>query len=162
MELVFREPNLKEINHIHSLESTSYPADEAASLETLIYRLSNAPLFFLAAYRSDQLLGYICSTATQSPTLTHESMFVHQPAGTLLCIHSVVISPSLRRQGIATRMLKEYINMVKKQGQVRQLRLLCKDGLVGLYSSVGFEVVGPSSIVHGADQWIEMVYEVLE
>jgi predicted GNAT family N-acyltransferase len=162
MELIFCEPNLKEISHIHSLESTSYPADEAASLENLTYRLINAPQFFLAAYRSGQLLGYVCSTATQYPTLTHESMFIHQPAGTLLCIHSVVVSPSLRRQGIATRMLKEYISMVKKQRQIRQVRLLCKYGLVGLYSSVGFQVVGPSSVVHGADQWIEMVCEVLE
>lgn len=160
MELVFRQPKVEENVHIHSLESTSYPADEAASLENLNYRLTNAPIFFLAAYQCDKLVGYVCSTATESPTLTHDSMFTHQPAGTLLCIHSVVVSPSFRRQGIATRILKEYINTVKKQGKIRQVRLLCKDGLVGLYSGVGFQVVGPSSVVHGADQWIEMVHEI--
>jgi len=31
---------------------------------------------------------------------------------------------------------------------------------VKFYESAGFSVVGPSPIVHGADQWIEMVLEL--
>ena len=34
--------------------------------------------------------------------------------------------------------------------------LICKEPLVALYSKAGFQVVGPSEVVHGADPWIEM------
>jgi hypothetical protein len=33
---------------------------------------------------------------------------------------------------------------------------------VKFYEIAGFSVVGPSSIVHGADQWIEMMLELPE
>ena len=33
---------------------------------------------------------------------------------------------------------------------------------VDFYKGAGFSVVGPSSVVHGADQWIEMVLQLID
>lgn len=38
------------------------------------------------------------------------------------------------------------------------LRLMCKENLVGLYSAVGFSMVGPSDVQHGKDPWFEMAF----
>ena len=40
--------------------------------------------------------------------------------------------------------------------EVERVRLLCKRELIGFYEGVGFRMVGPSEVEHGADQWYEM------
>ena len=40
--------------------------------------------------------------------------------------------------------------------QVQSIHLLCKEGLVELYTTAGFQLLGPSSVVHGKEQWFEM------
>jgi hypothetical protein len=58
-------------------------------------------------------------------------------------------------------MLAAYVAYVQETTPgVEQIRLICKEGLVGLYSKGRFAVVGPSPVVHGADAWIEMVLEL--
>lgn len=37
-----------------------------------------------------------------------------------------------------------------------QVRLICKERLIPLYSEAGFTMVGPSTVVHGKDSWFEM------
>ena len=44
--------------------------------------------------------------------------------------------------------------------QVTRVRLISKENLVPLYSGAGFTDLGPSSVVHGKDKWIEMEYKV--
>ena len=40
--------------------------------------------------------------------------------------------------------------------QVHSIHLLCKEGLIELYKNAGFQLLGPSSVVHGKEQWFEM------
>ena len=40
--------------------------------------------------------------------------------------------------------------------QVRSIHLLCKEGLIELYKAAGYQLLGPSSVVHGKEQWFEM------
>lgn len=55
------------------------------------------------------------------------------------------------------RLLQAYVACVEQTTpQLRQIRLICKAPLVGLYQGAGFEEVGPSPVVHGKDPWIEM------
>jgi guanine nucleotide exchange factor len=81
-EIYFREARLSDLDRIHTLEAAGYPEDEAASYEKLKFRLTHAEGLFLAAVvrgpsdtplenPKDVLIGYICSTLTTSPTLTH-------------------------------------------------------------------------------------------
>ena len=62
-----------------------------------------------------------------------------------------------RRKGIAKRMLQAYVVMIQNLlTQVQSIHLLCKEGLIELYKSAGFQLRGPSSVVHGKEQWFEM------
>jgi len=108
---------------IAALETMSYPADEAASPESLAYRLANAGEYFYGVYGAraaaedeasggEELVGFICATVAASATLTHEAMETHDPRGSSLCIHSVVTAPACRRQGIARAALKAYAEIM--------------------------------------------------
>ena len=38
----------------------------------------------------------------------------------------------------------------------RRVVLMCKEPLVQFYSRAGFELIGPSGVVHGQDPWLLM------
>ena len=194
IKLHFGPVTLDHLDRIHALESAGYPEDEAASYQNLKYRIQNANGtiangycahclrshlltcnfviidLFLGAYTDASetpasLIGYTCSTRSIGSTLRHESMFKHEPSGESVCIHSVCVDGNLRRKGIATKMLKEYIVRLVANNQsvaadnkkpTEWVLLLCKENLISLYSGAGFTLVGPSSVVHGQEQWFEM------
>lgn len=85
-------------------------------------------------------------------------MSTHEPEGSTLCIHSVVTEGGHRRKHIGTRTLRTYMQwVVSNTPAVEKVLLLCKKELIGFYEGAGFRMVGPSEVVHGADQWYEMV-----
>ncbi|KAH9822585.1 hypothetical protein DFH28DRAFT_882073 [Melampsora americana] len=144
-----------ELNRVFELESAGFHSDEAASLETINYRHELAPDLFLGVYDSSgQLIGYINGTRSTTSVLDHQSMTTHQPEGAYILIHSVCIDPAQRHKGLATSLLKEYINSVK--GSCSELILVCHQELKPLYLSVGFLDSGKSDLVHGGIAWWEM------
>ena len=139
------------------LERASYPADEAATLEKLQMRAKYASEYFYGGYDDDGLLkSFVCGTLTNDGTITAQSMSTHEPTGTTLCIHSVVVSPELRRQGVGTSMLNAFVALVAEKAHAHRILLLCKRPLVGFYESVGFTKQGESSVQHGQDKWMLM------
>lgn len=148
----YRPLNLEELDAIEALESSSYPSDEAASREMLKYRLENCSEYFFGAFRSKELVGFVCGTLTNKPELDHESMTLHIPNGDYLCIHSVVVAPHCRRQKIAQNLLNEY----KRRLKIKSILLIAKKNLIPLYEKCGFQITRPSPVVHGADPWFEM------
>lgn len=111
----------------------------------------------LPQHHADQLVGYICGTLTAADSLTHESMSKHDPDGRTLCIHSVCVAAEHQRKGIASRMLKAYLQYVQQTcPQAECARLICKKNLIALYKSTGFTVNGLSPVVHGQDPWYDM------
>ena len=89
-----------------AIEAVSYPADEAATLENLQLRAEVAGEYFWGVSEGGALEGFICGTLTCGDTLTEESMSAHDPAGSTLCIHSVVVAEERRRLGLGSAMLK--------------------------------------------------------
>ena len=78
-----------------------------------------------------QVVGFVCATLTTAASLTHESMGAHEPEGTMLCIHSVVVAEHRRRKKIGSRLLTAYVNYVSMaRPDVESMRLLCKEYLV--------------------------------
>jgi len=121
------------------------------------------------------IVGFVCGTLAAGQHLTHSSMSQHNPQGSLLCgiivcgfsltqsyadtlcIHSVVVAPSFRRQKVGTKMLQEYMEAIALNcTEVHQMRLLCKANLKSFYASCGFVEVGESDVKHGQDKWYEM------
>jgi len=85
----------------------------------------------------------------------------HVPNSSSVCIHSVCVSGSHRRVGIALALLKEYIARLEKANQVSpskydRVLLITHETTRKLYEKAGFEWVGRSSVVHGSQPWFEM------
>ena len=149
---------------IARLEAASYPADEAASPESLAYRAKHAGDVFrvvtaptAATPPTTKVIAFVCGTLTHADTLTHESMSKHEASGTTLCIHSVVVHPDHRRQGIAKHMLQAYLAQLPDF--VTLVVLMCKPRLIPLYEQCGFKLIGVSPVVHGQSPWYEMRHE---
>ncbi|GBF95544.1 hypothetical protein Rsub_08525 [Raphidocelis subcapitata] len=145
--LFFRPPSIDDLDTIHGIEVS--------------------PGVFLVASSSgaggggDEIVGYVCGTRSDAGSLTQESMARHDPGGPLLCIHSVCVAEPHRRRGVATKLLRAYIGYVAATSpDVTQIRLICKEATVPLYRGVGFRLVGPSPVVHGADPWLEFAFEM--
>lgn len=87
-------------------------------------------------------------------------METHRPGATSVCIHSVCISKVHRRKGIAVALLKEYISHLErareKGAPYERVLLIVHEELQQLYTNAGFELVGPSAVVHGSRPWFEM------
>ena len=156
--LLFAPVPEKQLQAALAIEVASYPADEAADEAKLQQRIREAPTFFRGAYDSaGSLCGFICGTLTTSKTLTDESMSLHEPSGSRLCIHSVVVEETMRRRGVATWMLNAYMRHVHEtMPSVTRVLLICKEPLVPLYEGVGFGNLGDSGVVHGQDPWLLM------
>eukprot|EP00466_Bigelowiella_natans_P019378 jgi/Bigna1/128029/aug1.5_g2737 len=139
------------------METRSYPPDEAASAKSLMMRIQNASDFFLVAMIGEEVIGFINGTLTSDEkNLTHDSMSKHDPQGATLCIHSVVISNTLRRNGYGSSMLREYVRRItSRKPQVKRILLLAKQHLLGFYGAGGFMIDGESDVVHGKDTWFQ-------
>ncbi|KAJ2725558.1 hypothetical protein GGI07_001186 [Coemansia sp. Benny D115] len=168
MNLKFRNLKSKEeVLTARSIEITGFSEEEAASLENMLYRFTNAPHLFLGAFgENDELLGYIMSTQGASALVTHESMSKHDPNGPTVCIHSVCVAPKWRRRGIALRLLNAYTESVreynKKQGlnKINRLAMMSRQNLIPLYERAGYKCLGPSSVVHGDEAWYDCVLDL--
>ncbi len=87
-------------------------------------------------------------------------MATHAPEGSTLCIHSVCVDAAERRRGVASKLLRTYVHAVVPgmAPHVRRVRLIAKPYLAELYTRAGFACVGPSAVVHGADEWHEFCF----
>ncbi|KAA8491598.1 Polyamine N-acetyltransferase 1 [Porphyridium purpureum] len=154
-----------DLPRIKALEAASYPADEAASEERLEFRLRAAPQWFRKAeWVSDEpgvaprLIGYVVGTQSAGE-LTEASMASHDPIGDLLCVHSVVVDATFRRQGVASMMLIDYIAYIRSisySSTVQKVVLIAKADKCALYEKCGFTFVRESPVVHGVDRWNEL------
>ncbi|KAL1926171.1 hypothetical protein VTP01DRAFT_6036 [Rhizomucor pusillus] len=165
LDLVYAPATLNDLDVVHQLEESSYHPDEAASREQLANRIKYAettdPNLFLIARRADtgEIAGFVCTTLTTAPLVTDESMKTHEPEGKTVCLHSVCVAPSARRQGVATAMLRYWIQLLQDSNRYSRIALLSRPNLLPLYGSVGFKDLGVSEVVHGPDPWYDAVLD---
>ncbi|KAI8512548.1 hypothetical protein Bbelb_091870 [Branchiostoma belcheri] len=151
----------EEVEEASKLETAGYPADEAASLETLRARYAAESRLFLGYFKNEKLLGFVCATSTNADHLTEESMHTHMPRGETVCIHSVCVDQNMKRQGIATKLLQEFVPHVKGSfPEAKRICLICHEYLIPLYTKAGFVLVGLSEVVHGKEAWCECIMEL--
>eukprot|EP01038_Epipyxis_sp_PR26KG_P011950 gene11950-15995_t len=148
---------------ISEIESSSFPSDEAASLQSIQYRLSNASQFFYGIYSSviqNTLIGFINGTCTNESSIHHDSMTEHVVSGRTLVIHSVTVQHNHRRKGLGTIALKEYIKRIANENLVDHILLLSKAHMISFYCNCGFTFTKLSSVAHGQESWFEMSLDV--
>ncbi len=173
-----------EFAQVVELEQRSYPADEAAAPETMAWRRRAAPDLFLVAVErpappappqedhaqgqgglraesARRVAAFVNGTLALGRALEHETMSSHEEGGSTLCIHSVVCAPGLRRQGLASALLRRYLEEVaSSRPRVERALLLSKASLMRLYEAAGFLNRGPSKVAHGREQWYELSLEL--
>jgi ribosomal protein S18 acetylase RimI-like enzyme len=142
------------VSVLHKLEAASYKEDEAASLETMTFRARDAGDLFMYVFRGEELVGFVNGTSAKG-ALTHETMWAHVPDGEVVCVHSVVVQPDLRRQGIGHAILKAFVEEIRSRKKYQRIALLSKEHNLKFYSRIGFEVLGESAVFHGADKWFD-------
>ena len=107
-----------------------------------------------------EIVGFICSTRCQE--LTNEAMLVHVHDGPLLAIHSVVVKEEYRRKGLASAMLLDYVEAIRRGNvteyntPIKKIVLLAKQHLLSFYVDCGFSVISVSTIVHGKERWYDL------
>jgi len=167
-EIKFRQVAPAEISACFEIEKASYPKDEAASKSVLQYRQHFAGKYFRCAvivseddedhHDVEQIVGFIC--ATRCRVFTEKSMDTHDSTGPLLAIHSVVVDKRYRGRGIATAMLRNYIENMMSSSMatdgVQRFVLLAKVHLLAFYLKAGFSVLRLSDIVHGQEPWYHL------
>lgn len=162
--LTFRALPASDVARAAEIETASYPADEAATLEKLEYRQRVAPELFDGVYEGDALVAFIVSTAARGDQLTEEAMDTHVAGGESICIHSVCVAASHRRRGVARAMVCAYVETIVANtascGAARRMLLLAHEPLLGLYLQCGFEFLGRSHVVHGSELWYDMRLDV--
>ncbi|KAJ1955401.1 hypothetical protein EC988_001902 [Linderina pennispora] len=157
-KLTFRlVANEKEVRDAHLIEETGYPADEAASLSAMLYRFQTAPELFLGAFDADGIVGYIMSTRSSLPLVTHEAMERSDPKGQTVCIHSVCTRQDWQHKGLATQLLLKYTELARELGNVSRLAMMSRENLVGFYERVGYKCLGPSDVQHGEEKWYDCI-----
>lgn len=146
------QATVDDLGVVSRLESSSFPADEAASPETIRVRHNVAEKYFCVIKKADVIdcIGFINATCIVGETVKEESMTDHAPEGKSLVIHSVTVSPEYRRGGVGSAMLKSYVNRIATDcPEIERLLLLSKAYLLGYYVSCGFQLIGLSSVKHG-------------
>lgn len=158
-----------ELAQVFKLETLAFSPDEAATESKLALRLSEANDLFLGLYLASaaataaepELIGFICATLSPTSTLSHDSMSTHDPAAAYIAIHSVCVTPTYQRRGLASQLLAKYVEWVRKlnqqrRGGIKGIRLIAHDYLIGFYERGGFVNRGKSQVVHGEGEWFEI------
>jgi len=158
-EMEFRPISVELLDEVFRVEHESFPPDEAASRKTLETRMTLAPDYFYGAFRDGKLIGFINGTITEGNVLLLQDFYKHDVQGAMLIIHGVVTRKEERRKGVATEMLKKYLENVKPNKQIEVISLLSKDRLVHFYNRFGFQQVRVSEVRLGTDLWNEMHYQ---
>lgn len=159
----YRVAHMDDLDALVRMETESYPADEAADRGKIAYRIAHAQDNFIVFLNSNnEIIGFINGTRSSERTLSHDSMSVHEPAGESVCIHSVVTRSDLRRRGLGTKFLMDYIKHTSTNVTPRPTRLLLisHQHLVPFYSAAGFVDKGVSPVSHGSDPWNEMEHVI--
>ena len=149
---LLRVAKFEDLEEIAKLETESFPVDEAASSYTIRYRFTQAGDYMYTYRTKDQsnaLVGFVNGTCVKENSINHESMSHHEPNGTVLVIHSVTIDHNVRRQGLGSLMLKDYISAIAKIDRIENILLLSKPAMLTFYLNCGFQLAGVSSVAHG-------------
>lgn len=156
MEISYASP--ADIPAIAELEALSFPAAEAADEDRIRGRATAYPTCFWLLKDGDRLVSFVNGPMVDAADLTDEMYGdpnMHKPDGRWQMIFSVVTHPDLRRQGLASRVLRAACADAKARGCLGVV-LTCKPEKLHFYGSLGFRDEGVSESEHGGALWHQM------
>lgn len=156
--LVIRKVTESDLDRCFEVETVSYAGDEAATKEKILTRIQTYPEGFIVLENQDEIIGFINAGATHKVALSDEAfkeLVGHDPQGEYIVIMSVVVDPKYQGQGMANRLLADFIERMAALGK-KQIYLICQTELIPLYAKHGFVHLGESDSDHGGLSWHEM------
>ncbi|HMM20720.1 MAG TPA: GNAT family N-acetyltransferase [Selenomonadales bacterium] len=157
-KVTIREVRPGDLDRVAEIEAACFPAAEAAPREAIRQRIAAFPESFLVAETDGKMIGFINGCVTDSPVIYDELFHdtgLHLPAGENQTVFGLDVIPEYRRQGIAARLMNQFIQNARAGGRKRVL-LTCKDRLVPYYEAFGYVNNGLSGSTHGGAQWFDM------
>lgn len=158
--ITVRHPVPRDVQACSLVEQACFPAEEAASRDSIAKRIAVFPQGFLVArlQSGDRVVGQINSGATNKDDITDEAfkqLIGHEDGGRNLVIFSLSVLPEFQGRGIATRLMLGFLDLARTQAR-QSVLLLCKEDLLDFYRRFGFANRGVSASVHGGARWFEM------
>jgi ribosomal protein S18 acetylase RimI-like enzyme len=154
--MIIRIAEVKDLNKVNVIEQSSFPVEEAGSMDKFEYRLANFPKWFVVAEIEGNVAGAVIGRPMSHRLITDEYYENEKvPEGDALAIISVATDGKYRRRGIAEAMMKHILEEAKKSGFATS-SLCCKEHLIDYYSRLGYELIGPSKSEHGGAKWYDM------
>lgn len=157
-EVTIRSVGPEDLDPVTAIEAVCFPPAEAAPREAFQERIAAFPESFLVAEAAGMLIGFINGCATDSAVIYDElfhSTGHHRPGGKNLAVFGLDVLPAYRRQGIAARLMRHFIQTARNAGR-SSIILTCKEQLVPYYESFGYVSNGISQSTHGGSQWYDM------
>ena len=157
-QLKIRNAAEGDLDRCFEIESVSYAGDEAATKEKIEKRIREYPEGFIVLENEREIIGFVNSGVTREVDLADEDfkdLEGHDPEGRHIVVLSVVVHPDYQGQGMAGRLMRDFIDRMKALGK-SDIHLICQTGLIGMYAKFGFVELGPSASDHGGLSWNEM------
>ncbi|MFW5490449.1 MAG: GNAT family N-acetyltransferase [Desulfovibrio sp.] len=157
-DIIIKHPTTADVQACSLVEQACFPPEEAASLQSIQTRIASFSQGFLVAESDGRIIGQVNSGATNKDDITDEAfkqLVGHDPAGKNMVIFSLSVLPEYQKSGVASRLLREFLDLARAQEREAVL-LLCKSNLVRFYERFGFVSRGLSACTHGGAQWLEM------
>lgn len=169
-QYTIRRVMMEDLEEAAQVELLCFPAAEAATKESLKFRIQTFPESFLVAVAEPEdgkegekgrIIGFINGCVTNDKVIRDE-MFedasYHIPDGNYQAIFGLDVIPDYRRHGIAVDLMEHLIQDARKKGR-KGLILTCKDRLIHYYEKFGYRNLGLSASVHGGATWYDMILE---
>ena len=157
--MFIRNATIEDLYAISEVESTCFPAGQAASEEEFSERLKRYGDHFWLMFDEDRLIAFVDGMVTNEPDMTdamYEQADMHDENGKWQMIFGVNTLPGYRKHGYAGELIKRVIEDAKKQGRSGVV-LTCKDRLTAYYSKFGFVNEGISDkSKHAGVTWYQM------
>jgi len=159
MKTVIRHVTAADLDRCFAIETLAYEGDEAATREKIATRIATWPQGFIVAEVDGVVAGFVNGGSAFEVQMSDEAfkeLIGHDPAGPHVVIMSVVVHPDFQGQGLAKRLMREFIERMRAQGKA-SIHLMCKERHIPLYAGLGFAYLKPSDSEHGGMAWHEMV-----
>ncbi|MDX2504438.1 MAG: GNAT family N-acetyltransferase [Gammaproteobacteria bacterium] len=157
-DLNIRTVNEQDLDRCFEIETVSYSGDEAATKDKILKRINTYPEGFIVLENDKEIIGFINSGATQKVELSDEDfkeLVGHDSEGKHIVIFSVVVHPAYQGKGMASKLMKKFIDRMKSLGK-SNIYLICQTELIDMYARYGFVDMGASDSDHGGLNWNEM------
>lgn len=159
MEGNIRMVTSEDLDRVTEVEHLCFPEAEAATRESLAYRIKTFPESFYVYEVDGVVVALINGCVTNRPFICdelYEPDGGHEPDGENQTVFGLATHPDYQRQGIAEKLMNHLIGEARKAGR-KHMVLTCKDKLIHYYEKFGYENKGVSESVHGGVVWYDMV-----